>query len=56
VSLEGKSVLITGGASGLGRALAERVAELGATPFIADVDDTGADIAERLGGRSRTST
>jgi NAD(P)-dependent dehydrogenase (short-subunit alcohol dehydrogenase family) len=51
LSLENKTVLITGGASGLGKAMAERVAELGGTPLIADVNDAGAQVAERLGGR-----
>ncbi len=51
MSLENKTVLITGGASGLGKAMAERVAELGGTPLIADVNDAGAQVAEQLGGR-----
>lgn len=51
MSLDNKTVLITGGASGLGKAMAERVAELGGTPLIADVNDAGAQVAEQLGGR-----
>lgn len=51
MSLDNKTVLITGGASGLGKAMAERVAELGGTPLIADVNNAGAQVAEQLGGR-----
>jgi NAD(P)-dependent dehydrogenase (short-subunit alcohol dehydrogenase family) len=51
LSLDNKTVLITGGALGLGKAMAERVAELGGTPLIADVNDAGAQVAEQLGGR-----
>ena len=40
--LEGRVVLITGGASGLGRAIAVRLGRGGSVPVIADVDDDGA--------------
>lgn len=45
-------VVITGGASGLGCATAQRLAELGARVAIFDLnEEVGAPLAERLGGR-----
>ena len=38
ISLSGKRAVITGGATGLGYAMAYRFAEAGATVFIADID------------------
>jgi NAD(P)-dependent dehydrogenase (short-subunit alcohol dehydrogenase family) len=50
-SLADKVALITGGASGLGRATALLLAEHGAIPVIADVDEEqGAAVAEQVGG------
>ncbi|MCG2622609.1 glucose 1-dehydrogenase [Arthrobacter sp. I2-34] len=46
--VEGKVVFITGGASGIGRAAAYRLAEDGATIIVADVDPAGA--AETVAG------
>ncbi len=46
--LEGKAALITGGASGQGRAAALRVSAAGARVAIADVDDAGAAETVRL--------
>jgi len=43
VRLKGKRALITGGASGLGRAMAERFAQEGASVAIADLDRNSAD-------------
>ena len=40
--LQGRSALITGGASGIGAAIARRLAELGAAVQIADIDLAGA--------------
>jgi len=47
-SMVGKSAFITGGASGIGRAVAEAFVGQGATVVIADVTD-GTDIANEIG-------
>ncbi len=48
-SLEGKSVLITGGASGIGRATARAFSAVGARLLIADVDiETGEALVDEL--------
>nr|WP_267195315.1 SDR family NAD(P)-dependent oxidoreductase [Halegenticoccus tardaugens] len=47
--LDDKAVLVTGAASGIGRATAERCAEGGASVVAADVDaDGGAETVERI--------
>lgn len=49
--LDGKTALVTGGASGLGLAICERYAAEGARVFVADIDEAaGTALAERLGG------
>jgi len=48
MELEGKSAIITGGASGLGKATAETLARAGATVVISDVDRAS---AEEVAGR-----
>ena len=51
-SLENKTALITGGASGIGAAIAETFVQAGATVWIADRDEAnGRGVAERIGGQ-----
>ena len=47
-SLEGKNAFITGGASGIGLAVAERFIEAGANVVIADLSD-GTQVAQKIG-------
>src|SRR5260370_39789094 len=48
-SLAGKTAVVTGAASGMGRATAERFAAAGADVVLADLADA-TDLAARLGG------
>jgi NAD(P)-dependent dehydrogenase (short-subunit alcohol dehydrogenase family) len=48
-ALEGKSVLVTGAARGIGAAIAEAVVEEGGAVALLDIDSAGADTAQRLG-------
>lgn len=54
--LAGKSVLLTGGAGGIGRALALRIADSGGAVMVTDVDDVGghrtADLVRAAGGKA----
>ncbi|MGH0031906.1 MAG: SDR family NAD(P)-dependent oxidoreductase [Myxococcota bacterium] len=51
MELDGASVIVTGGASGIGEASARRLALLGAKPVIADLnEDKGKAVAEDLSG------
>jgi NAD(P)-dependent dehydrogenase (short-subunit alcohol dehydrogenase family) len=51
---EGKSVLVTGGANGIGRGIVERFIADGANVMIADIDEElGLSVAEELGERAR---
>ncbi|GIG56635.1 3-hydroxybutyrate dehydrogenase [Longispora fulva] len=53
VDLTGRTALVTGGASGIGRAVAERLAAAGATVVIADRDGPAAEeAASAVGGRA----
>jgi 3(or 17)beta-hydroxysteroid dehydrogenase len=52
--LDGKSALVTGGASGLGRAICQRYVADGASVIIADIDDVGGEaLAGELGALAR---
>jgi 3-hydroxybutyrate dehydrogenase len=51
--LEGRTALVTGGASGIGLAAARALAGCGAHVVVADVDEAGAQrVAHELGGRA----
>jgi NAD(P)-dependent dehydrogenase (short-subunit alcohol dehydrogenase family) len=50
--LEGKTAIVTGGASGIGRATVELFAEEGAAVVVADIDDTaGTKLAQKLNSK-----
>jgi len=52
-SLDGKRILVTGAAQGLGEAIAGRIVDLGGSVLIGDVqDDAGGSVAEKLGDRA----
>lgn len=51
--IEGATALVTGAASGLGRAAAEELHRAGANLVIADLASGGAEVADGLGDRAR---
>ena len=53
MNLEGKTVVVTGGASGIGRATVGTLCEAGATVFFGDINEEGgAETAAQVGGSS----
>jgi sorbitol-6-phosphate 2-dehydrogenase len=55
LNLEGKVAIVTGGACGIGRAVCEGLAEVGANVVVADINEEGAkevaaDLKEKFGG------
>src|SRR5215212_3563710 len=52
-ALEGRTALVTGGASGIGAACARELASRGAVVTVADLDgDAAKTVAEEIGGKS----
>jgi 3alpha(or 20beta)-hydroxysteroid dehydrogenase len=49
--LSGKVAVVTGAASGIGKACATRLTQAGAEVVVLDVDRAGAEVAAQLGGR-----
>jgi 3-hydroxybutyrate dehydrogenase len=53
VDLSGRTAVVTGGASGIGRACAERLAAAGAAVIVLDRDEAGAkEVVRGIGGRA----
>ena len=61
LNLEGKVAIVTGGASGVGRAVCEGLAEVGARVVVADVNEEGAqqtvtELKDKFGGHHISTT
>ena len=55
MQIEGSNIVVTGGASGIGKGMCERFAALGATVVVADLDGDGAQtVAAAIGGTAVT--
>lgn len=52
-TLDGRSAIVTGGANGLGRAFAERLAAEGADVTLCDIDARAPEVASAMGGPGR---
>ena len=51
MDLNGKAILVTGAASGLGAATARMIAKAGGKPILLDLNESGAHVAEEIGGQ-----
>lgn len=55
MQIEGSNIIVTGGASGIGKGMCERFAALGGNVAVADLDGDGAQaVAEAIGGSAVT--
>ncbi|WP_274650974.1 SDR family NAD(P)-dependent oxidoreductase [Paenibacillus humicola] len=54
LNFDGKTVLVTGGSKGIGRAIVSHFVRLGARAVIADLDENGEELAAEWGREGRT--